>query len=298
MTKSEKIANFFKDNWVNFAIVLIVFVYIARGIAEITKTDASIDEIIADGCMSFITSITIKILFRKKAILVGFENPNFKSTCNAYGQQLTDIVSSIDKLDEFCDFENEERRKRDQTTFLIKYGVKYQDFLDGKYDSVPSRKEIDKYHYKILKSKYKGCQKAKKIHSFRYSSKLITNAYDTTNSEKELLTANIKKYTSKQTLLNILLGGVCGILFGYYTLKTGEIDKANVIWCSLQMAIYLAFGLIEYFNTIEYITKTIREKIKRVMSIIDKFKIYVRKGENYYVNSKRNEIEISSTCTK
>ncbi len=278
MTKSEKIANFLKDNWVNFAIILVVVVYITRGISQIGKSDSTIDEIIADGCLSFITSITIKILFRKKGILEGFENPSFKSTCNEYGEQIVSISPIIDKLDTFCDIENEEKRKREQTVYLLKYGVKYEDFASGKFDVLPSKKETDKFHYKLLKSKQKGCKKAKNMRTFRYTSKLITNAYDTTNSEKELLTANIKKYSNKQLMLNICIGGICGVLFGYYTLKPGEINKANMIWCTLQMAIYLAFGFIEYYNTIEYITKTIREKIKRVMSIIDKFKIWEKRG--------------------
>lgn len=299
LTRSEKFANFIKDNGVNFAIILVVVFYIIRGIAKITRTDSTIDEIIADGAMAFIASIVIKLLFRKKAIIVGFEKPSFKATCNAYGQQVIDMAPHIDLLDKFCDDENKNRLIREQTSFLLKYGVQYSEFLNGKYELLPPRRETDKYHYKLLKYKHKGCQKAKKIKVFRYSSKLITNAYDTTNTERELLTASIKKYQSKQLILNLLIGAICGVLFGYYTLKEGEINKANMIWCALQMAMYLAFGMIEYYNTLEYITKTIREKIKRVMAIIDKFKIWVAKEkEENYGNSKRLSVEVVPTSTE
>lgn len=295
LTKSEKIANFFKDNLINFIIVLIVVIYIVRGIAKIVKTNATVDEIIADGILTFVVSITIKLLFRKKAIMVGFEKPSVKATCNAYGDSINSIAPNIDKLDEFCDDENKNRLRIEQTTFLLKYGVKYAEFESGKYEVLPSRKGIDSRQYKLLKYKHKGCTKAKKIRIFRYTSKLITNAYDTTESERELLTASTKKYQSKQFLMNALIGAVCGVLFGYYTLGKGEINVENIIWCSLQMALYLAFGMIEYFNTLEYITKTIREKIKRVMAIIDKFKIWVKnKKEEDNGNTKRFSTEVVS----
>jgi hypothetical protein len=60
-------------------------------------------------------------------------------------------------------------------------------------------------------------------------------------------------------------------LFGYYGVKEGQFNLYNIIWCAMQIAIYLVLGVIEQMNAYEFVSETLRGKIKRIMSIIDDF---------------------------
>lgn len=276
-TRSEKIAIFFKQNIMTGILVLICVAYIIRGMFTIDKSGQTIDEIIAGGVLSFIVSVSIKTLLRKKGLDNGFNSVEFKATQTAYGKQIEQITPYISDLDTFCNVENESRLRQKQIRYLTKNAISQDLLNDEKYNIRPSRKDEN---YKRELQKYKVIKKARKQEVFLYTSKLLTNAYDSSSSEEKLLMSSTKTYQSSHTLTNIIVGIGCAILFGYYSLGKNGIDWWGMVWAFLQIALYLVFGFIEYLNAFEYVSKTIREKIKRIMVIIDKFNIWYKSSKN------------------
>lgn len=276
-TTNEKIADFVKANIITLVLILVCVFYVFKGLATVEPTGKTISQILIDGCVSFMMGLIIKILMRRKGIMEGYNSVNFVATCNLYGENMENVVTpNIDKLSEYCDEHNKKTLARKQVEYLTKHAVSYTKFLDGEFDSKPKRKDYsNKHEYQVVLEKYKHSKKARHIKIVLYTPTLITNAYDMSGSEDELLSTNAKKYESKQTVSNTFIALVSGLMFGYNNFIINKPDWGNVIWSALQVAIFLILGLIEYFNALEFITKRLREKIKRVNCIIDEFKIWV-----------------------
>lgn len=289
-TKTDKIGDFIKDNIINFVLILVCVVYIFKGVIEIVETGKTISEIIADGFIMFLVSFGIKIILRKKGLNNGYNSPLFISTCNDYGNNITSISDNIELLDYFCKDENNERLRIKQKTFLIKHAISEDEFFNSdKYKHKPLKNGLNKEEYKRELEKYLVCKKARKLTVFQYSSKLITNAYDNFTDEDSLLKTTTKKYQKKATFSNFIIGILCAIIFAYFTFQEGQFTWNGLIWSTLQIAIYLVLGLIEYLNAYEFITKTLREKIKRIIVIIDKFKNKLEFYKNYKKGANTNE---------
>lgn len=270
-TTTVKIATFFKNNIMTGILILISAAYIFQGLVNIEKTGQTIGEIIAGCVLSFLVSMSIKILLRKRGIDNGYNSSEFKATQNAYGNQIESISDYVSELDTFCLQENELRLKQKQQLFLTKNAMSMDLLNDEKYNIKPSKNDPN---YKKELHRYKCIKKARNMSIYLYTSKLLTNAYDNTANEEELLTASTQAYQSKHTASNIVIGLGCAILFGYFTLGTGKPNWWGMLWSTMQIAMYLILGFIEYLSAYEYVSKTIREKIKRIMVIIDKFNIW------------------------
>ena len=269
-TKTEIFSQFIKDNLVNMVIVLICLVYILRGLITIGETGKTWWEILADGLLAFFVSISIKILMRKKGLNNGFNSDKFIATTNLYGKQIVEKVDGhTEDLEKYCLFKNDERLRIEQRNFLLRNGLDYEMFEKGEYDSrfesIPNRK--------IRRKKVNLLKKCRNIRVFKYTSVLITNAYCNAESESKLLSQSSQRYERSNAIGNILIGLLIMFLFGYYGIKSGNVEELwkNVIWCAIQVTLYLVLGVIAMLNAFDFVTETLRGKINRVISIIDDF---------------------------
>lgn len=249
---NDKVGSFFKNNIDNITLILLCVGYIFYGFATIEETGATIKEIVASGSISSIVGITIKVLFRKKGILRGMQDVKFLAKCNVYGAKKQEISPYIEKLKPFCDKKNEERVIQAQKEMLLNYAYSYDDFLNKK---VPD---------KIAK-------KVARVKVFKYTPVLLTNAYDNSIDEKELLSNTTKDYQKKDNCLDTLIAFLCMIIFGYFGLTSGDINWSNIVWCGLQIVLYVTMGVIKYSNSYYFITETLRGKIERIISILEVF---------------------------
>ena len=269
-TKTEIFSQFIKDNLVNMVIVLICLVYILRGLITIGETGKTWWEILADGLLAFFVSISIKILMRKKGLNNGFNSDKFIATTNLYGKQIVEKVDGhTEDLEKYCLFKNDERLRIEQRNFLLRNGLDYELFEKGEYDnrfeSISNRK--------IRRKKVNLLKKCRNIKVFKYTSVLITNAYSNAESESKLLSQSSQRYERSNAIGNILIGLLIMFLFGYYGIKSGNVEELwkNVIWCAIQVTLYLVLGVIAMLNAFDFVTETLRGKINRVISIIDDF---------------------------
>lgn len=256
-TKKDKFASFLKGNIETFILVAICAVYIFRGIADIQESGKTVWEIIADGAVAFAFGYIVKAIMGKKGMLNGLISPKFIATTNQYGDQKIKIQNYVEELTTFCDKKNDSKLKQTQIDFLIKHAMNYNLFISGFYDDDKSKKRILK--------------KCRKIKVFEYTPTLITNAYDSTTDEKEMMNVSISKYQSSQLSGNLIIGGLSFVLFGYFTLGKNAFDWAKIEWYALQVMIFLANGFLKQMNAYFFVTETLRGKVKRVMDIIDEF---------------------------
>lgn len=273
---SQKITLFVKNNMTNIALILVCFAYIFYGMLTVEKTGKTISEIVGGGLISAVTGFLIKTLRRKSGIQDGMISPVFIAKINAYGQKKVEISPYISELPQFCNYKNATRLKQKQAEYLVRYSMDYDLFMQGYYDN-------DKTKKKIL-------EKVRKMEVYQYTPVTFTNAYDNATEEEDILSTNVKKYESKDTISKILTTVVCGFLFGYYTVGQ-EISMTNVTWAILQISLYLIMGQIDYNNSYYYVTQTLRGKIERVICVLDEFLILRNKYKDMFqVNLKSEKI--------
>lgn len=290
-TKTEVFSEFIKQNLVNLVLVLLCTVYILRGLIQIGETGKTWYEILADGLLAFLVSISIKILMRKKGLNNGFASDKFIATTNEYGKQIQDKVDGhTEQLEKYCLVKNDYRLKLEQRNFLLRNGLDYETFEKGEYDSRFEREP----NTKVRKKKINLLRKCRHIKVYQYTPVLITNAYSNQESEEKLLKQSRKQYESSKALTNFFIGLIIMFLFGYYGVKSGNVEELwkNVIWCSIQVTLYLILGVIEMLNAFDFVTETLRGKINRVISIIDDFDSMRINHPEYF--EKKIESEVKS----
>lgn len=266
--KTEIIADFLKKNLTNIFLILLCVVYILRGVITMDSEGRTLSDIIIDGLLAFFVAVSIKILMRQKGLTAGYNCSKFVATANAYGDSLEKNVTEYTiECEKYCKYKNKVRLELEQRKYLLRHGLDYHKFLNNEYDEefkkITNKKER-KHKLNILKH-------CRHIKIYEYSTVMITNAYDNNTSEDKLLSQSAKKYKAKTLTSNFFIGLLCMFLFGYYSVKGGEFDVYSIIWCSIQIALYLVLGAIEQMNAYEFVSETLRGKIKRVISIIDDF---------------------------
>lgn len=258
-TKTEVFSQFIKDNLVNMVIVLICLVYILRGLITIGETGKTWYEILADGLLAFFVSISIKILMRKKGLNNGFNSDKFIATTNEYGKQIVDKIDGhTEELEKYCLLKNDERLRIEQRNFLLRNGLDYETFEKGEYDD----RFENEPNKKVRKKKLNLLRKCRNLKVYKYTSVLITNAYCNAESESKLLSQSSQRYEKSNAISNILIGLIIMFLFGYYGVKSGNVQELwkNVIWCSIQITLYLVLGVIAMLNAFDFVTETLRGK--------------------------------------
>lgn len=264
-TLADKTTKFFRDNMVNLILVLVCIVYIFRGIATIEYSGKTIFQIIADTFITFIVGIAIKSLMGKNGIIDGRKSDKFMRTSKLYGQQLDSITPNIEHLDAYCDYKNWLVLRRKQTTILRKAGLSYRLFSLGEYDNNP-----DPNIQSVIK-------KAREVDTFQITSTMILNVVDSSEEETRVLSLDIKNYEKTKLRNNILIGVSTSLLFGLCTLERGIFDIAGILWTTIQVAIFLMLGALEYLNCFEFISENFRGKIIVVIGYIDEFKNLITK---------------------
>lgn len=254
----EKLFNWFRSNLLDVLLFLFCAIYILRALADITESDKTIYEILADGAVALIGNYLVKRLMAKKGILKGLVSPKFIAKTNAYGQKKEEIAPFVEELHPFCDKFNASRLKQKQAEFLLKYAMTYTNFAKGVYNYDPKKKKI--------------ADECRKIKIFEYTPEMLTNAYDNATSDAEIMTATIRKYESKQWFWDLVLSIMFAILFGYFTVQTvKDFNFGLLVWYSIQVGFFLLNGKIKQDSAYYFVTEVLRGKIDRAITIIDSF---------------------------
>lgn len=265
VTLADKTTKFFRDNMINLVLALVCVIYIFRGIANIEYSGKTIFEIIADTFITFIVGICIKTLWGKNGIIDGRKSDKFMRTAKLYGKQLDSITVNIEHLDTYCEYKNWLVLRRKQTTILRKAGLSYRLFINGEYDSNP-----DPEIQAVLK-------KTREVDVFQITSSMILNVIDSSEEETKILKLDIRSYEKTKLRNNILIGASTALLFGLCSLERGVFDVTGILWTTIQVAIFLVLGALEYLNCFEFITENFRGKMIVVIGYIDEFKNLIEK---------------------
>ena len=277
MKKSNFLDLLFK-NASYIAVVLISVAYVASSLVLISKTGRGVYEILGSGALSLIVGILINSTFRDLGIRRAEQDERTISTKALHEQTVEQITPFIDRLDGFCEKENERALKRIRARILLSAGLRYEDCFDERgatMDLDSSLLGADKTKNKRILKAYKKAQavRVKPLSSFLLTcdSTSYNNPYDFGKSKRE--------FDMQRGASDIMTRVVMAIIFGYFGVSlVSEVNVATIIWNVLQIVMYVTSGIIGMYSSYSFIVDEHRTGIIKKIDVLQKFKLYVDKN--------------------
>ena len=262
--KKSSFAEAFYKNSGYFIVALISLVYVSSSLINIEKTGKSAYEIIASGVLSLIVGAMINGVFRSIGMRKGDEDERTLATNSLHARVVDEISFAIDKLDEFCQRENERALREIRTRILAQEGLKYTDYFDNFGDArgeIPTEKHKKKAYYKALRVKIRSLVSS----NLTSDGAKVNDPFNFGKSKKE--------FASEKNAGDVLIKLLMAVIFGYFGVSlSGEINIASIIWSTLQITLYITGGIIQMYNSYMWVVEDYRGSIIKKIDYLQKFK--------------------------
>lgn len=285
---NDKVKDFLKQSMGYFIVAFVCIIYMLTSYLTIDKTGKTPSQIIADGAVAFFLGFFINIMLGLQGMMIGDRDDRVRMTAAEHEKAVLRISPYIDKLDEWCDLENNKNYKIQRTKILARVGLKYEDCFDK--DGVAIEWKPDE---KKLKNKFLRIDELKKLKAY----KTAVNLKLTELSAGELTSEGGKQddpyyfgrtkpqYETQSGLKDLISKIGTALIFGYYGVRLVEgFSYAKLIWMGLQVATFLITGLIKLYKDYNYVTGEYRGRMLKKTDNLLKF-------ENYIKSTKNSEVE-------
>jgi uncharacterized membrane protein YqgA involved in biofilm formation len=278
----DKIKKFIEDNIYTAVVFIVCVSYIALGVLDIVKKDKSIVEILADGSMSMIMGLMIGRLLSMQGVMKGEHTDKYTNAIEEHEKLCRSINNQIEKLDFFCREKTKQAEDFIKTNILGAVGIKYEDYVHGKYYGV---RKAD-----IGKDKYKAIKKADKLKITPLTTdgimgniSPIKDPYNLGTTKKKMLSKENKKAFFSKIGFAIIFG-----VFGVRLIK--DISWATIIWAVVQVVVFVASGVGRYTKSYFFIVDDMVAKLKKQDNYIYMFKEYLGEENVQQIQGSEQEI--------
>lgn len=247
----QKFFGFIRKNVYEIIIVFVCLAFMLKGVADIQKTGASVVEILGNGFITLIFSMSLCRLLEGKGFLSGEQSSEYKEALAEYKEERKKAGNYIKEMDEWCAEWTKQNRKDIMSVKLYPFGISYKDFVNNDYD-------MDKFNEQQLKQ----LNALKKIKTMELTTEqLMSGDFD---SAKQI---DYKKTTkanyAKRSLRNDLISKTfVSVTFGYYMLSPfQQWNWSGFAWVFLQTMLILGISIFKYFDAYSYVNGDIRAKV-------------------------------------
>lgn len=277
---NEKVRDFFKNNIGYFVVAFASSVYILTAFLTIDRTGKSLAQIIADGVMAFFLGLFINRIFDLQGMMSGDREERVRAIKEEHGNIVLRLSPYVDKLDAWCEKENEHNYIVQRTKILARVGLKYDDCFDK--DGVsknwrPNKENLKvKYLKKIEMRKIRAYFKAVNLKLTPLSAGELTSEGGK-EQDPFYFGRTKQQYEAQASFGDIIskIGTAC--IFGYYGVSfIQNFDYARLIWTSLQVALFLVMGVIKMYQAYNFVVDEFRGRIVKKIDNLQKFDNYVK----------------------
>ncbi len=280
---NEKVKDFFKQNIGYFIVAFVSIVYIATAFITIDTTGKTIPQIFADGAIAFLLGTFIVQIFEFQGMMNGDREPKFQRTIEEHDEIVVRVAPHIDKLDGWCEKENKKNYKTQRTKILAHVGLKYDDCFDENGVA-----KVWTPNEERLKNPTLRKAELKKMHGYQKS----VNLKLTELNASELMGEGSRQqdvfyfgrtkaqYLTQSGLREIISKIGTAVIFGYYGVKLIQgFNYANLIWMTLQVALFIVMGVVRMFQSYNFVVDEFRGRIIKKIDHLQKFENYIKKSE-------------------
>jgi len=257
-----------------FLIAVVSALYILKGLYTLGESGKTVMQIIGDGAISASVGFIIGHLMRQTGISYGNDDIEVIKTKSLHARLLDKISPYVSGLDAFCKEETVLAHSAIRQRILSRKGVRYEDcfFEDG--TSRMLRLEIPKgcpkEEKKVLKSKMRAIKKAERVkitpltpESLSVEGSSYNDPYDFGKTQGQ--------YLRRKSGSDIILKLFFGVLFGYYAIYLTDGGTDAIIWASLQIGIYLIFGVTQMMQSYMFVKSECNCRTLRKIDELQKF---------------------------
>ena len=289
-------------------IVFISIAYTATALITISRTEKTLAQIIVDGVTFLLLGVLVTRLFSLQGIMNGERDRRVVKTVTLHGQIVERAEPFIDRLDDWCEGKNAQALKMQRTHILLRNGMKYEDYFDEEgiareYVARPfveppfpeppatlSGKERDEWRARELGK----IKRARELHERHEAARLqfYTAALrvkltplsacaltgEMVKREDPFYFGRTKKeYERSSGRQDLILRVLAAVVFGFFSVELIEnFSAADLVWKLLQVAIAVAMGLVQMYQSHIYVTEEYRGAI---IQKIDHLQMFLRTQE-------------------
>ena len=255
----RKLSEIIRENLQKITIVLISFVYIIQGMFQLKQKNTTVLNILGSIGISIIVGFVIANNMRSMGLRDGRRSEIFINSVKAYGKAKEEATPNFDSLSAWCEYKNAQELEYKRKSIIQGVGLNWKAYKLGYYN--------DEEHYAKLNEKQtQAIENAQNCQIYRiYSQEILSDLPSAYGKNGNRFGESQKEYVLKRSVIDILsrlcIGVVCG-MYSLYPLFTGENAAqviAGVVWNTLQIIIFLAFGLVKYADAKSFIEDDYRQ---------------------------------------
>ena len=256
---SNKIKNFFKDNIFYIIIAVVSVVYILTGVFEVIETGKTVLQLIADCFLSFIISYFIIETLGLQGIMYGNKSKSVEDARAEHKDAIRKNKSRLPKLPAWCKEKNTTSEEEAKELALLDSGITYEQFKNNNYDMEKLTKKQKRIIFKVKHMKYSKISAGK-----------LTSETSKLN-DPLFMGIELSDYRKQQSRTNLFTKIIFTLVFGYYTLSFLDFNWGDVAWKTLQIIMFVAFGLFQLIKNYMYMTSNFVELLGKKTSYLNEF---------------------------
>ena len=247
----QRLSKFVRGNVYEIVIVLVCLAFMLKGVADIERTGATIVEILGNGFITLLFSMSLCRLLESKGYMSGEQAKTYKDALADYAEERKKAGESIKEMDSWCANWTKQNRKDVISVKLYPYGIEYDDFVNHNYDQA-----------KFTAEQVRQLDGLRKLKTMELTTEqLMSGEFDSDKPidyKKVTKRNHSKKSTRNDAVSKVLLS----ITLGYYTLSPfQQWNWSGFAWVFLQTVLILGLSISKYFNAYEFITGDMCAKI-------------------------------------
>lgn len=247
----QRFFGFIRKNVYEIVIIFVCLAFMLKGVADIQKTGASVVEILGNGFITLLFSMSLCRLLEGKGFLSGEQSAEYKAALAEYAIEAKKAGAHIKEMDAWCSKWTKNNHKEVLSVKLYPLGISYDDFINNTYDVT-----------KLTEQQVKQLNLLKKLKTMELTTEqLMSGDFD---SEKPIDYKKTTKanYAKKSTRNDLLSKVILSLTLGYYVLSPfQQWNWSGFAWVFLQTVLILGLSIPKYFNAYSFVNGDIRAKV-------------------------------------
>ena len=274
-----KIKDMLRQNIGYIAVAFVSLVYILTAFLAIDRTGKTVARIIADGAIAFCLGVLINRLFDLQGMMSGEQEERVQRIKEEHSEIVFRVASHIELLDGWCEQENAKNYRLQRTKILARVGMKYEDCFDERGVAKPWTPKEENFHNRFLRKTEKRKARAYKKAVALELTPLIGGELTSDGgkySDPYYFGRTKAQYEAQGSVGDVMIKLGITVIFGYYSVSVlDDFNFANLIWTTLQVALFLIMGVISMYRAHNFITDEFRGRIVKKIDNLQKFENYV-----------------------
>ena len=296
--KKRKLVEILKENLQKIIIGAISVIYITQGLFQIKRKDATLWDIMGSIGMSIIVGSVIWGNLRIMGIRDGRRSEIFVASTKSYAIAKEKATPEFDKLSAWCEYKNDQELEAKRKSIVQGAGLNWKAFKLGYYDD-------EKNYTRLNEKQVEAIQNARSCTIYRINSQeILSDLPSLANKNGNRFGESQREYLLKHEFTDVLMRVMVGMVAGMYGLSpliTGENASeiiAGVVWNTLQIIAFIAFGIYKYGQSKSFIEDEYRQThIVQKTELLNEFIVTMQKNPDI-VNKYEDDLEMEEYIKK